>query len=226
MGCIFHMNVRTFIFPYHRKILMVNDLSIPNESRRDEILHAAYKLFVEHGYHGASMRQIAHDSGIVVGGLYNHFANKEDIFVAVLEAYHPYRLILPALRDAQGKDLEAFVRDAAETMIEALVERPDFLNLMFIEIVEFKSKHIPLLFKTLYPQFLNIVNMIGDKKENMRPIPVPMVIRAFIGLFFSYYVTEVLLEEGVPSELRENALYHFVDIFLYGIVQNPKSRER
>ncbi len=203
---------------------MANDLIFPSKSRRDDILKAACQLFVEHGYHGTSMRQIAHGSGIVVGGLYNHFASKEDIFVAVLEAYHPYRLILPALKNAQGKNVEAFVRDAAETMIASLDQRPDFLNLMFVEIVEFKSTHIPLLFKTLYPQFMNLVNMIAGKKENLRSIPIPMVIRAFIGLFFSYYVTEVLIGEQVPSQLRENALYHFVDIFLYGIVLKPNPR--
>lgn len=204
---------------------MTNQLVLPTESRRDDILRSAYTLFVERGYHGTSMRQIAHGSGIVVGGLYNHFESKEDIFVAVLETYHPYRLILPAIRNAKGKNLEVFVREAAETMIESLIQRPDFLNLMLVEIVEFKSKHIPLLFKTFYPQFLNIVELIDDRKENLRSIPIPMVIRAFIGLFFSYYVTDVLLGEGVPQELQEDALHHFVDIFLYGIVQNPKLKE-
>ena len=40
-------------------------------------------LFAEHGYKGTSVRKIASQVGIRESALYNHFANKEAIFLAV-----------------------------------------------------------------------------------------------------------------------------------------------
>ena len=52
------------------------------EQTRNAILQAAHDLFVQQGYHGTSMRQIAKQAGLALGGLYNHFASKEDVFQA------------------------------------------------------------------------------------------------------------------------------------------------
>ena len=193
------------------------------ERTRSEIIQAAHGFFVRQGYHGTSMRQIARQAGIALGGIYNHFASKEDIFTAVLEAYHPYHDILPALETARGETVEAFVRDAATSLITALDKRPDFLNLMFIEIVEFKNRHIPELFKTFFPQVMELVQRFAEKQGNLRPIPLPMIIRVFIGLFFSYYMTGLILGEHYPPAMQENALECFVDIYLHGILSesNP-----
>jgi len=188
------------------------------ERTRSEIIQAAHGFFVRQGYHGTSMRQIARQAGIALGGIYNHFASKEDIFTAVLEAYHPYHDILPALETARGETVEAFVRDAATSLITALDKRPDFLNLMFIEIVEFKNRHIPELFKTFFPQVMELVQRFAEKQGNLRPIPLPMIIRVFIGLFFSYYMTGLILGEHYPPAMQENALEYFVDIYLHGIL--------
>jgi AcrR family transcriptional regulator len=51
---------------------------------RERILEQAALLFVEHGYHGLSMREIAEAVGVSKAGLYYHFADKEQLFVAVL----------------------------------------------------------------------------------------------------------------------------------------------
>ena len=61
------------------------------------ILEAAHGLFLKHGYHGTSMRQISTESGLALGGIYNHFLDKESLFLEVLKAYHPFHEILPAL---------------------------------------------------------------------------------------------------------------------------------
>lgn len=48
------------------------------------ILQEAARLFVLHGYRGISMREIAEAVGISKAGLYYHFRDKEDLFIAVL----------------------------------------------------------------------------------------------------------------------------------------------
>ena len=50
----------------------------------EQILLQASKLFVERGYKGLSMREIAEAAGISKAGLYYHFKDKEDLFLAIL----------------------------------------------------------------------------------------------------------------------------------------------
>jgi AcrR family transcriptional regulator len=53
--------------------------------RREQIITAAAKSFTEHGYNGASMRQIAADVGVSPAALLRHFSSKEELLTAVLE---------------------------------------------------------------------------------------------------------------------------------------------
>jgi AcrR family transcriptional regulator len=164
------------------------------------------------------MRQIANNVGLALGGIYNHFECKEDIFQAVFIENHPFLEMIPAIEDAQGDTIEALVRDAAEQMLEAISRKPDFLNLMFIEIVEFKSAHAHEMFESAFPRGLKIVQRMAEVEGNLRPIPPQMVMRAFIGLFFSYYLAEIILGDAAPPEFHEGAMDYQVDIFLNGIL--------
>lgn len=189
------------------------------EQTRTTILQAAHDLFTKQGYHGTSMRQIAQQANLALGGLYNHFSSKEQVFEAVFLAFHLYHEVLPLIAAAQGTNLEELVQDAIRRMVEAVEGRPDFMNLMFIEMVEFKSAHAHQLFATLFPQGMQILqHLVGSFPEQIRPIPSPIVVRTFLGLFFGYYLTETALAPGAPPEFRENAMQHFVDIYLHGIL--------
>ena len=50
---------------------------------RQLILSAAAELFVEEGYAGASVREIAARMGLLGGSVYHHYPAKEDLFIAV-----------------------------------------------------------------------------------------------------------------------------------------------
>jgi AcrR family transcriptional regulator len=188
--------------------------------KRDLILQTAHQLFVRQGYHGTSMRQIAQQAGVSLGGLYNHFpAGKEQIFETDFLENHPYHEILPALLTAEGNDVESFVRSAAVGLLNSLKDRPDFLNLMFIELVEFNSAHISKLFSALLPKALQIAQrlaLVGDQR--LRPIPQPILLRSFLGLFFSYHMTELILAPDSPPEFLQGAMEHFIEIYLHGIL--------
>lgn len=196
----------------------MNEDMTKGQQTRSRLIETAYHLFSDQGYHGTSMRQIAQHADLALGGIYNHFDSKEDIFFAVLETYHPYHEMLPLLQNAQGETVEAFVQNAAEGMVAALDRRPYFLNLMLIELVEFKSRHIPQMLDIFFPQIMGIVQRFAERQENLRSIPLPIIVRTFVGLFFSYYLIESIMGADFPLELKEGALEHAIDIFLRGIL--------
>jgi len=69
---------------------------------RAEIIGVSHRLFLLQGFHGTTMRQIAKNAGVALGSLYNHFADKDDLFSAVFEAYNPYPTLLLALENSRA----------------------------------------------------------------------------------------------------------------------------
>lgn len=189
------------------------------ERSKQNILEAAYQLFLEQGYHATSMRQIAEQSGIALGGIYNHFPGKEAIFGELIIEKHPFNQILPHLIDAPGSNIDVFVENAAQSMIAELGRRPDFIKLMFIEIVEFNGRNMPRLMDVILPKILPLISRFTDSGNEVRAIPPFILFRAFLGLFFSYYMTELLLENTPAVQDQRDALNYFVEIFLHGVLQ-------
>jgi AcrR family transcriptional regulator len=197
----------------------MSDRATKGERTRDRVIQAAYRLFIERGYHGTSMRRIAEQAGLALGGIYNHFASKEDIFTTVMVECNPYLDIVPALAAAEGETTEELVHNAAAGMLAALENRPDDLQLMFIELVEFKGQHFPTLFESLFPQVIGFVQKLLQANGDLRPIPPPTLIRTFVGFFFAYFMTEWLMGDQFLSQSRQGAFDDFVNIYLHGILK-------
>src|SRR5580658_10966151 len=56
------------------------------ERIRAALLASARRVFLERGYHGASVDQIAEAAGFSTGVVYSQFGGKADLFLALLEA--------------------------------------------------------------------------------------------------------------------------------------------
>src|SRR5580692_12142779 len=56
------------------------------ERNRALLLAAARQVFLERGYHGASVDQIADEAGFSTGVVYSQFDGKADLFLTLLEA--------------------------------------------------------------------------------------------------------------------------------------------
>ena len=77
-------------------------------STREDILRSARALFMEKGYNGVSMRDIAEAAGIRVGNLTYHFPRKELLVEALFEARES-RIQTPGSLDTP-EDLIAYLR--------------------------------------------------------------------------------------------------------------------
>jgi AcrR family transcriptional regulator len=197
---------------------MTEDTLTKGERTSRAIIDAAYDLMVDQGYAATSMRQISKKAGLSLGSIYNHFSSKDEVFVAILEERHPFFQIVPILNTIEGETIEAFARNAARTLIAELGHHPEFLNLLLVEIVEFKGEHVPLVFEKMLPMLLQLAQRLSTLGGTMREIPQFVLVRAFLGMFFSFFITEILLSRTKFVETQTDALDHFVDIFLHGIL--------
>ncbi|MBE2237617.1 MAG: TetR/AcrR family transcriptional regulator [Caldilineaceae bacterium] len=203
---------------------MVDEPLRKGEATQARILDAAYSLFMEQGYHGTSMRQIVERAGITTGGVYNHFASKEEIWIAVLLQRHPYRDILPVLSELNSATLEEYVRNAAQRLVGELNKQQDLLHITLIELVEFNGVHILQLYERIAPELRPLAALLNKYGGELRPISPPLLARTFLGFFFSYYITEAMMPAQVRALMGADALDAFVDIYLHGVLAGGEGR--
>lgn len=199
------------------------------EATRARLINAAYKLFLKQGFHGTSMRAIADEAGLAVGGIYNHFATKDDIFAAVLDANHPYHTVLPALEATQGETVEAFVLDAAHHFKAGLdTASARLLPLMFMEMVEFQGRHLRALTAQLLPALFSFLERLQTRRGRLRAVPAPVMLRTLFGIMIGYVVTGLVLRglKNVPQLKGMDDYPWFdamIDVYLHGILAEPEA---
>ncbi len=86
---------------------------------RDRIVRAAADHFVNRGYDGTSMREIAADCGITKAALYYHFAGKAELLSAIFSDYLDQ---VAAIVEAQSSEADAESRLRA--VIRGLFDLP------------------------------------------------------------------------------------------------------
>jgi AcrR family transcriptional regulator len=108
------------------------------ERRRRQITDAAVKLFIEHGFHKTTTRQIARASGFSIGSLYEYFPSKEDILYLVCESIHAevQRGVTEAMTRATGG------RDALREVIREYFRVCDRMS-DFILLIYQETKSLP-----------------------------------------------------------------------------------
>jgi AcrR family transcriptional regulator len=97
-------------------------------SRQAEIVDAAVRVFSAKGFSGTTMADVADASGMSLGALYYHFANKEELFI---EAVHSVADELAALT-AVGREAPGTLTDVVRSVYDWHVAHPDRARLFFI----------------------------------------------------------------------------------------------
>jgi len=190
------------------------------EATRLAVEDAALELFMEQGYHATSMRQIADKSGLALGGIYNHFKCKDEIFEAIIVDKHPYKKVLPLIQEAEGETMEEFLGNATRIVINELTSQPYYIKLMLIEIAEFNGRHGAALIKELAPNILPVFEKIVKTRKGLRVTHPAILMRSFIGMILSYMITDIVISNSILSKLMpSNTLDAYVDIYMHGVLK-------
>jgi len=190
------------------------------EATRVAIEDAAISLFMEQGYHATSMRQIAERAELALGGIYNHFKSKDELFEAIIVDKHPYKKVLPLILAAEGETMDEFLGNAARVIIRELTSQPYYVRLMLIEIAEFNGAHGASLIKELAPKVLPVFEKLVKTRKGLRVTHPVILMRSFIGMVLSYMLTDIVISNSILNKLMpKNSLDAFVDIYMHGILK-------
>jgi len=187
------------------------------DSTKKQIIEAAYQLFVDKGFHGSSMRDIAQQAGIKAASIYNHYENKELIFKKVFIEKHPLFRILEILDGAEGETADELLTDATNRLYKEISKEPHLLNLYFVELVEMKGKHIPEAILTNFPHDSTFMRKVFSLKSELRDIREPVLVRALIGTIFAIVMFRWFV--GDSKSKRWGSQAEMTDVLLRGILK-------
>src|SRR6266700_488147 len=113
-----------------RRRLTREDKRLANRAR---ILQAARNVFAQHGYHGATIGEIAAEAGLSNGAVYYNFANKEDLFIALLEQWRTELIhdLAGALPRPSGAEPGGSFQDEISHVIASLKRSREWRLLLF-----------------------------------------------------------------------------------------------
>lgn len=104
------------------------------EAKHKQIIEAASKLFLEKGFHKASMRDIARESNIELSYLYQYISTKDDILYLFYEyVSSKYEYIYEMIRSSEDEDALVVMQSAVFMIVEAIHELQREVKTMYTE---------------------------------------------------------------------------------------------
>src|SRR4051812_16719280 len=216
------------------------------EGMRIRILEAAKQEFAAHGLAGARVDRIAVNAGANKRMLYYHVGNKEDLYLAVLEAaYDKIR------SEERGLDLEHLdPPEAIERLIDFtwnyFIRNPEFLALLNTENLA-KARHLKssTKVKSMHSPFVEMIRKVvirgvesGDFRVAVDPVQLYISIAALCFFYLSNCATLSVIfgRDLLKKDARDERLAHMVALVLaaltgkstadFGKAKPPKLRAR
>lgn len=133
----------------------------------DRILAAAREIFLQRGYSGASIQQIADAVGISAPGIYKHFGGKDALFSALVEPMIAGMREIMGLAEAEKDAL--FRRDRAADVWDKAAAYAQALDFIYDHFADMKL----LVCRAAGTPYENIVDRIADRESDviLRTLP-------------------------------------------------------
>ena len=189
------------------------------EERRRQILDAAAEVFARRGYQRARTQEIAAVAGVAEGTIYNYFASKRDLLLALMqrmfEESTPGLLAQLEHKDA-GRFLEGVIRDRY-----ALLDRHRSVLLAIVpELLVDAELRDEYLRRVVGPLVRTLMPLVQRRfpDEQVRQFDPHVALPAMMGsVFFAYIVNELPQAPLGPPVSRERLVAELVRFVLHGI---------
>jgi TetR/AcrR family fatty acid metabolism transcriptional regulator len=114
--------------------------------KRDRIMNSAITSFAQHGYHQATIADVAREAGVAAGTIYLYFKNKDDLLISIFEE-KVQRFITEFHRQlSQEESAEIKLRKLVHLHLFEMQDHPDLAAVFQLELRQ--SRH----FMSAYPK--------------------------------------------------------------------------
>lgn len=198
-----------------------------SSTKAEQIIAAATRLFLDNGFDGASMDDIATAAGASKQTVYSHFGSKEELFSQVIATRCNAHQLNDELFDQQ-RPVREVLWELAEHLTELLLsdEAIRMFRLCVAETPQ-REKIAPLYWQAGPAQLKQrLEHYLSSKQQTgqIRPVDPAIPTQQFIALIRSEaYIKKLLSLPGQPSqEYIRNYLHSSIDLFANTYLIEPK----
>jgi AcrR family transcriptional regulator len=194
---------------------------VTGEERRRLIIESAAKLFSQRGFRGTTTREVAQAVGVSEATVFKHFATKEDLYAAIIEAKTQMQQVLGVVSPlAEAQDDATFLRTLATQLIARTQSDPTLMRLLFFSALEGHAL-ADLFFRRrvqAMDEFLGRYIAERVAAGAFRPVDPLQTAWNFIGMVTFHLLLHELFGQKPPPHLtRDRAIEEMVTTFLQGV---------
>ena len=194
--------------------------------RRRQLIDAARRVFAEHGFRGATTRQIAAEAGVTEALIFQHFPDKDSLYAAILDEEacetHTDRWLAELEQFRVDADDAAVLRTLYTGIITRHDKDPDLLRLMMFSALEGHplARHVQGRSERLY-RFLERFITDGQNRGRFRAGPPSVLARATLALPVYHVLQRNLFKTPWPAVRTADVIETGVAFTLAGLRTGP-----
>jgi AcrR family transcriptional regulator len=181
---------------------------------RARIIQEATRLFVSHGYHAISTREIAEAAGVSKAGLYYHFKDKESLLLAILAAN--LERVAGIVQEArqQGATAREQVGWMMRSIFEQAPEQRAIIRLSSQEMAHLSPAdraEFGRLYRQMFTGQIAEILQAGVERGELRDMDVHLATWVLLGMAYPFLYSAHERELGPPQDAIELMLSIFFD---------------
>ncbi|NOT49101.1 MAG: TetR/AcrR family transcriptional regulator [Acidobacteria bacterium] len=206
------------------------------DQRREQILQTAVSLFSNRGFSGTTTKEIATASGVSEAMVFRHFASKDVLFAAILEAKmcndglhtFPWETNEALIAAMKVKDDFAVFYEFGKQALEKHQADIGFMRLLFYSALEEHE-----LAERFFGEFVKkIYDFLGDylrERQNegaIRQMDPRIIVRSFLGMLIHHSLNNILWDKkrSILDITNDTAARSFAEMILCGASNECKQR--
>ena len=175
-----------------------------SRSKKGQIIAAAIKVFLEHGYAATTLLAVAEEAGVIRATIYSHFSDKEQLFKAIIEELTIQKIGENFEQKALSSEPREFVY-LLRDFVKGRKQDKQYLALLRTVIGE--SERFPelarLYFKTVYNNGMSIAQRYFESRTDMDNKDPQALTAIVAGSLMAHLIQQELLrgKEIVPMDI-------------------------
>jgi AcrR family transcriptional regulator len=189
--------------------------------RRAQIVRTAFDLFAKDGFRGTTTRELASAVGVSEPVLYQHFANKKELYTAIVQDLCEHGLeqfgdrLDAALRE---EDERVCLQRLGELVLSWYVDDPRLIRLLLFSALEgheLAEIWHQQAFAMFFKPFIEKLERTAEAGR-LKDVGAEVLARAFVGMVGHYGMVTAVFKYPEFRMSHEEAVSKFVEIFLTG----------
>jgi AcrR family transcriptional regulator len=191
-------------------------MTTPEPALRAKILSSATRLFIQHGYHGLAMRQIAEELHVSKPALYYHFKDKQELFLAILTLYLDEMETAIDRIMTEPADCREKIRGFMEFVLLQPPEQRAIIHLASQEVRQLSDPARKSFGKIYQEKFIGKIEAIlrlGMERGEFKQVQPAVATWALLGMMYPYFYPA----RAGNASLPEQTIRQIITVFLDGM---------